>query len=152
MIHMTLKKTMFAKILVAVDGSHASKNAVKYAVRLACNYNADITFVNVVDLSSIFQILPSKTKKHLASIGRQESRKILDSAKKMAQQSHIDAKTESIESSTSAGNAIIEYAKNKKIDLIVIGAGQKSKMVKVMLGSVASRIASHAPCSTLIIR
>ena len=152
MTHITTNRAMFARILVAVDGSQTSNNAVKHAIKLAGDYDADITFVNIVDMSSIFQILPSKTKKHLAGIGRQESKKILDSAIKMAHQNNIFANTESIESSTSAGNAIIEYAKNKKIDLIVIGAGQKSKMAKVMLGSVASKVASHAPCSTLIIR
>ncbi|MGQ0771448.1 MAG: universal stress protein [Nitrososphaerota archaeon] len=141
---------MFTKILVAIDGSQSSMNAAKYAIMLANDYKASIVIVNVVDLSSIFKILPAKTKKQLIRFGMQESYRILDIAKNMAK--NINAKTEVIESSTSAGNAIIDYSKRKGIDLIVIGAGKKSRIEKTLLGSVATKIVSHATCPVFIIR
>jgi nucleotide-binding universal stress UspA family protein len=142
----------FSRILVAVDGSKNSARAVKYALMLAKNSNAAILAVNVVDLSSIFKILPTKTKKELIRLGKEESCRILDSMKNMAKQSDMPVKTEVIESSTSAGTAILNYSKQNGIDLIVIGAGEKSKATKVLLGSVASKVVAYATCPVLVVR
>jgi nucleotide-binding universal stress UspA family protein len=137
---------------MAVDGSQNSINAVKYALTLAKSHNASIVIVNVIDLSSIFQILPTETKKQLTRLGKNEAHKILDVVKKMAKQASIDVNTEIIESTVSAGNAIIDYAKKNEIDLIVVGAGEKSRMSKALLGSVASKVITHAPCPVLVFR
>lgn len=144
--------TSFSKILVAVDGSKNSTNAVNYALTLAKNNNAYIVAVNVVDLSSIFKILPTKTKKQLVALGKIESHKILERVKSMAKQCEINIKTVMIESSTSAGNTILNYSKQNGIDLIVIGAREKSGATKVLLGSVASRIVAYASCPVLVVR
>ncbi len=143
-------RSMFTKILVAIDDSQSSMNAVKYGATLANDYKASIVIVNVVDLSSIFKILPTKTKKQLIHFGVQESHRILDIAKKMVKNANVE--TEVIESSISAGNAIIDHSKRKGIDLIVIGAGKKSKMEKTLLGSVATKITAHATCPVLVVR
>lgn len=145
-------KTPFSKILVAVDGSQNSINAARYAMTLAKNNNANIVAVNVVDLSSAFKILPAKTKKQLIRLGKQESCRILDEIKNMATRNNVDVEIEMIVSSMSAGNAIIDYSKLHGIDLIVIGAGEKSRAIKFLLGSVASKITTHALCSVLIVR
>lgn len=147
---MTQSDHMFTKILVAIDGSQNSMNAVKYGAMLANDYKASITIVNVVDLSSIFKILPVKTKKQLIRLGVQEAHRILNIAKNMTENANV--KTEVIESSASAGNAIIDYSKRKGINLVVIGAGKKSRIEKTLLGSVATKIASRAACPVLIIR
>lgn len=147
---MTQSDHMFTKILVATDGSQNSMNAVKYGAMLANDYKASITIVNVVDLSSIFKILPVKTKKQLIRLGVQEAHRILNIAKNMTENANV--KTEVIESSASAGNAIIDYSKRKGINLVVIGAGKKSRIEKTLLGSVATKIASRAACPVLIIR
>jgi len=145
-------KMPFSKILAAVDGSANSINAAKYAIMLAKNNKADIMFVNVVDISSIFKILPSKTKMQLIRLGKEESCKILEKVQKIAKQNNVSAKTEVIESSMSAGNTIIDYSKRNGIDLIVIGAGEKSRATKALLGSVASKIIALALCPVLVVR
>ncbi|MBM3904553.1 MAG: universal stress protein [Thaumarchaeota archaeon] len=147
---MTQSVHMFTKILVAIDGSQSSMSAVKYGATLANDYKASIVIVNVVDLSSIFKILPVKTKKQLIRLGVQESHRILDIAKNMT--NNINVKTEVIESSMSAGNAIIDYSKRRGIDLIVIGAGKKSRIEKTLLGTVATKIVSNAACPVLVVR
>jgi nucleotide-binding universal stress UspA family protein len=145
-------KTPFSKILVAVDGSKNSINAAEYALMLAKNNNASIVAVSVVDLSSVFKILPTKTKKQLIRLGKEESCRILGKVQSMAKQNDVFIKTEVIESSTSAESALLVYSKLNGIDLIVIGAGEKSRAVKAMLGSVASKIITHALCPVLVVR
>jgi len=55
-----------------------------------------------------------------------------------------------IESGTPA-HALVEYASNNHVDLIVIGA-RGSSTLRRFLGSVSSRVAAEAPCSVTVVR
>jgi nucleotide-binding universal stress UspA family protein len=48
--------------------------------------------------------------------------------------------------------AIVEYAAEKKVDLIVIATHGRTGLSHVLLGSVAERIVREAPCPVLTIR
>ena len=150
---MALKlKSKPSRILAAIDGSDVSLNAAAYAITLAKNNNAEIIVINVVDLSSIFKMLPPDTKKQLIDIGRQEASRMLDNVSDMAKQDGLRIKTEIIESAIPAADAIIKYAREKNIDLIVVGTKGRSGMSKVLLGSVASKVVTYSPCPVLVVR
>jgi len=141
-----------SKILVAIDGSDISMKAADYAIALAKNTNAEILAVNVLDLSSIFKILPRDTKEQLIKIGRQDADRMLDTVIDMAKQNGIKIKTEIIESSISVADAITNYARKKAIDLVVVGTRGRSGMSKTLLGSVASKVVTYSPCPVLVVR
>lgn len=156
---MTFKlKPKPSRILAAVDGSDISMNAADYAIKLAKNDNnneAEIFVINVIDLSPIFKMLPSDTRKQLISIGRREANQMLDTVAEMAKRHGIEKKkinTEIVETSVSAADAIIRYAQEKDVDLIVVGTKGRSGMSKALLGSVASKIVTYSPCSVLVVR
>ena len=48
--------------------------------------------------------------------------------------------------------AIVDYASEKKIELIVIATHGRTGLSHVLLGSVAERIVREAPCPVLTIR
>lgn len=50
------------------------------------------------------------------------------------------------------GESIVEVAKSRKADLVVLGAKGHSQISRLLLGSVSDHVATHAPCSTLIVR
>jgi nucleotide-binding universal stress UspA family protein len=145
-----------SKILVAVDGSDTSMNAADYAITLAKNNNkeAEIFFINVIDLSPIFKMLPSDTRKQLIRIGRQQASQIFDTVDEMAKRHGLRMKinTEMVETSVSAADEIIRYAEEKGVDLIIVGTRGRSGMSKALLGSVASKIVTYSPCSVLVVR
>jgi len=152
-----LKSKKPSRILVAVDGSDTSMNAADYAITLAKNNTneAEIFVINVIDLSPIFKMLPSDTRKQLIRIGRQQASQIFDTIDEMAKRHNIRKKinTEMVEtSSLSVADEIIRYAKEKGVDLIVIGTRGRSGMSKALLGSVASKIVTYSPCSVLVVR
>ena len=147
-----------SKILVAVDGSDTSMNAADYAITLAKNSSneAEILVINVIDLPPIFKMLPSDTRKQLISIGRQQASQIFDTIEQMAKSHDVRTNkinTEMVEtSSASAADEIIRYAKEKDVDLIVVGTKGRSGMSKALLGSVASKVVTYSPCSVLVVR
>lgn len=150
-----LKPKKPSRLLVAVDGSDTSMNAADYAIAVAKNNNeVEIYVINVIDLQPIFKMLPSDTRKELISLGRGEANQMLDTVAEMAKRHGIKKKinTEIVETSVSAADAIIRYAQEKDVDLIVVGTRGRSGMSKALLGSVASKIVTYSPCSVLVVR
>jgi nucleotide-binding universal stress UspA family protein len=49
-------------------------------------------------------------------------------------------------------NAIIEYAKEAHVDLIVVGTHGRGPMSHLLMGSVAEHVVRHAPCPVLVVR
>jgi nucleotide-binding universal stress UspA family protein len=145
-----------SRILVAVDGSDTSMNAADYAIALAKNNNNDpeIFVIKIIDLSPIFKMLPSDTRKQLIRIGRQEASQIFDTVAEIAKRHGVTTKinTEMVETSVSAADEIIRYAQEKGVDLIVVGTKGRSGMSKALLGSVASKVVTYSPCSVLVVR
>ena len=150
-----------SKILVAVDGSETSMNAADYAITLAQNNNnsniaTEVIVINVIDLPPIFKMLPSETRKQLIIIGRQQASQIFDAIDEIAKRhdaTNLKIFKEMVEtSSASAADGMIKYAKEKGVDLIVVGTKGKSGMSKALLGSVASKVVTYSPCSVLVVR
>lgn len=48
--------------------------------------------------------------------------------------------------------AIVHVARGDKADLIVMGSHGRSGLTKLLLGSVASYVVSHAPCNVLVVK
>ena len=48
--------------------------------------------------------------------------------------------------------ALIDVARREHADLVVVGSHGRTGIPKLVLGSVASHITTHAPCSVLVVR
>jgi nucleotide-binding universal stress UspA family protein len=94
-------------------------------------------------------------------------KEILGNAKKEAQQwfenisekinmdnnnNNIQLQPEVVVTATSIASAIVEYAKNKDVDLIVIGTRGRSGFKKLSLGSVASGVITNAACPVMVVK
>jgi universal stress protein A len=49
-------------------------------------------------------------------------------------------------------HALVQEARQERVDLIIVGSHGRSGMAKLLLGSVASYVVSHAPCNVLVVR
>ena len=49
-------------------------------------------------------------------------------------------------------SALIDEAREEHADLIVVGSHGRSGLSKLLLGSVASHVVAHAPCSVLVVK
>lgn len=148
-----MTNTKISNIVVAIDGSDLSRKAADYAVSLAKEKNAKVSAVAVVKFhqSDAFrgstQTLEKFVKKQ-ASIADEW----LDSIREDADKNNVKFESRVIKTRTSIPEEIIKYAKDKKSDLIVMGTRGRTGFKKILLGSVASAVVTHAGCPVMVIR
>lgn len=146
---------MFRKVLVAVDGSDFSKKAVDVAVGLCSRLGAELVALHVVQqppyLFAAAGVPPAALKQFFED-ARKEGGKYVEDAVKLAEKAGVKARGEVLEREPSVVEAITEYAMKNQIDLIVTGTRGLSGFKKIVLGSVASGVVSHAHCSVLVVK
>jgi nucleotide-binding universal stress UspA family protein len=149
-----VRKKTFSKILVAMhESSKSADKAVDYATRIAKDYNAILVVLYVVrtqvNLDTV--TLPS----HVIDFKQQAQAYLSKISEKIHKQSDteniVKVKTE-IVASLKIADAIVDYAKDKHIDLIVVGPRGRSKLKSLVLGSVTSDVVRSANCPVLTVR
>ena len=134
------------KILVAVDGSAFSDLAVDQAISLGGICNSEIFVISVVDLyPEQMAVAPALVEKM-----SEEVRQYHDKAKQKIDETDIPCET-IVHMGGKPHEFIIQEAKEKEIDLIVMGTLGKSGIKRVLMGSVAQNVIGHAPCPVLVV-
>ena len=132
--------------MVAVDGSSFSDAAVDQAISLGGICNSQIFVISVVDLyPEQMEVAPALVEKM-----SEEVRQHLDKAKKKVDESKIPCET-IVHMGGTPHQFIVQEAKDKEIDLIVMGTHGRSGIKRVLLGSVAQNVIGHAPCPVLVV-
>lgn len=139
-------------VLVALDDSPFSNAALDYVKRFP--WPADSRFQAVSAQPPIW-IGPGEAvaADAITELNRQQEtlhRDIADRGAAMLQGAKLQA--EAVVLRGDPRHALIEYASRMKADLIVMGSHGRSGVAKLVLGSVASHVVSHAPCSVLVVR
>jgi nucleotide-binding universal stress UspA family protein len=144
------------KILVPLDGSEWSFRAAKYAIRIAKMANAEIVCVHaVVSLPSTAYASPHAGVliPQYIEEAKKEAQKLYDEVNVIAEKAGVaKISAETILDVSSVADAIISYSEKNNVDLIIIGTKGKTGLKKVLLGSVASGVISHAKCPVLVVR
>jgi len=70
----------------------------------------------------------------------EEGQQHVDKVKQKATEKKVSVKTDVIIGITSVVKEIVEYAENKKVDMIVIGSRGMTGFKKLLLGSIASGV------------
>ena len=140
---------MFEKVLVPLDGSKLAECALPYLRNLAeGGKKGEVILLNVVEIpvTWIEGIDFIAVKK--ANVER--STKYLSELKNQLEAEGMKVNAEVMEGG--ATEAIVDYAKEKGVDLIVIGTHGYTGMKRLMFGSVALRVLHDAHCPVLLIR
>lgn len=146
---------MFKNILVATDGSPASAHAAALAVGLARAHGAKLTAVYVVDP------YPYMGVGDLNPVGFQA---YMAAAQQMAASAHaqVDALCKKdgapialqvrMVEDMGAASGIVQTAQTEGADLIVIGSHGRTGLMRLMLGSVATKVVAESPVPVLVSR
>ena len=143
------------KILVAVDGSDPSYNASTYAIDFAKRNEAELIVLCIVSHVpySQFDYANNDRTKKIETIEKEKAEhEIIDKVKQKATEQKVSVNTDVIIGITSVVKEIVEYAENKKVDMIVIGSRGMTGFKKLLLGSVASGVVTYSHCPVLIVK
>ena len=141
------------KILVPVDGSQNSMEAVKVALQYAKTAKADVYLMTVSPFISGLDLeISAGAMDKLNESMKSRGEEVLSKAQGILTAEGISVKT-ILSSSISAADDIVGFAEKEKVDLIVIGSrGLGGKATRFIMGSVASRVVSHAPCNVYVVK
>jgi nucleotide-binding universal stress UspA family protein len=144
---------VITNLLVATDYSDVSKTALSYGRALARAYGATLHIVNVVD--NLFTITGLEgyigDAAGLLEDVEHAARRQLDAVISDDDRRTLHARGVLLSSDRPAV-AIARYAKDAKIELIVIGTRGHGRLWRLLLGSMTERIVERAPCPVLVVR
>lgn len=140
-------------ILVATDFGEASDAALAYGRELARTFDATLHVLNVADDvyvrlggDAYVAVLPELQKDVEDAARRQLDALLVDNDPKP-----LVVKKAVITSSATA-MAIVQYARDLSIDLIIVGTHGRGAVAHLLMGSVAERVVRTAPCPVLTVR
>ncbi len=145
---------MFAHILIATDGSELSDGAVTQGLALAKVHRAKVTFVHVTEpwtaaVAGEWAVaFPEEEYKETAAAN---AKSVLARVMAEAQHGGVPCETVHIKDQFAA-EGIVEEAKARKCDLIVMASHGRRGFARFLLGSQAVRVLTHSPVPVLVCR
>ncbi len=138
------------KILIPIDFSEHSLNALEYAKLFAGKFNAELILLNIVepvvftaDLT-MGQVIPS-IESELYQKSEEKVKELVDSLRnKFNVRGVVKIGRPHVE--------IIEFAKDEGVDLIIIGSHGHTGVEQLLFGSTAEKVIRKASCPVLIIK
>lgn len=138
---------MYAKILVATDGSENAVMAVEHAAEVARLAGSTEVLVVHVCPACTADLDPDDKNRELAEVIVQDAGKVITEAGiPVRTRVEIDA------SPDLTGGAIVDIAKEEEVDLIVLGSRGLSEFKGMLLGSVSNKVLQRAHCPVLVIK
>jgi nucleotide-binding universal stress UspA family protein len=148
--------TMYSKILAPLDGSKISESSLKHVQNIALGCQAtEIVLLTIIEplttqlseslYSSALEQVPQLIQKEHARM-QQKAEDYLDEIAAALMKEGLAVKTVVIkpEANHGAADIIIDYARNNKIDLIIMSSHGRSGISRWTLGSVTDKIIRHA--------
>ncbi|MBW6494969.1 MAG: universal stress protein [Burkholderiaceae bacterium] len=147
---------MYRSILVVTEGTPLSKKAVKAALRMARDFGAKVTALNVQppyqppiagEVPAAFLNNPAEYDQ----IAREASAKILADVSAMAAKLEVPTTTVTA-FDHSIYKAIIRTAKTRRCDLIVMASHGRRGIRGILLGSETQKVLTHCQIPVLVHR
>jgi nucleotide-binding universal stress UspA family protein len=141
------------RVLVATDFSDPARSALDYGRELARHFGATLHVLHVTsDLAATIG-----TEHYLT--GLPEMQKQVDDAARqqldalLTDDDRLDLQAKAVVRSSGATAAtIVDYAREARIDAIVLGTHGRGGVSHLLMGSVAERVVRTAPCPVLTVR
>jgi len=144
---------LFRSILVPIDGSEPSLQAVQMALRIielcpACKF----TVLYVIDKLVLNELVrfSKRGEPEVEAELEEQGRRYLELARKSAERQGLTA-----QSQTRRGDPfeeVIAAANDLGADLIVMGHTGRRGTSRVLIGSVTQRVLDYAPCPVLVMK
>ena len=138
---------MVTRILCAIDDTDHSETAAEFAISLASQLSARLTFYMVNPA-----ILPSSRGVPVYLWSDDYIGGYLDEALRRARRAGLYHVTGETQRADSVADSIVAFADLDEADLIVVGAGSHGRIIDMLRRSVSRAVADAAQCPVLIVR
>jgi universal stress protein A len=139
------------RILVPTDFSESADAALTYAIDLAVTLGAAVSLIHVFDdpfaggrYTAEYIPMPAEMRAEMLANLRKRLADVI------AGRGYSEVTPELLVGSTAG--AIVDAARERTADLIVMGTHGRHGMAHLLLGSVAERVVRTAPCPVLTVR
>lgn len=146
---------MYNKILVAMDGSDTSMEALDEALRMASVTQASLHVVCVVDQVPFLPYAGYYDPGALIDAARKDGAKVLEKAQGVIAKTGLKGDVELTETESIADDVpscLKRCAQRYGADLVVMGTHGRRGLRRMMLGSVAERFLRIATVPVLMVR
>jgi nucleotide-binding universal stress UspA family protein len=148
---------MQKKILLATDGSANSRKALEFAVEMASRYDAELYVLHVIasmeipvdilEYISAEDIEDSPASVYLEKVGM----KIIHQSEKECKATGCE-NVHTVVLRGDPADTILEFAKEKAVDVIILGSRGFRGIKGKLLGSVSRKVSHAAECTCIIVK
>lgn len=134
------------KILLPIDGSTASLEAIHHATRLVqAGLGADFVLANVQAPANFYELVSTPDAASLEEVSQAAGAHALEQAQVLMQAAGLAYETEV--ASGDPGNVLVEIAERYGCDLVIMQTGGASELRQALLGSVSHSVlhGAHVP-------
>jgi nucleotide-binding universal stress UspA family protein len=145
---------MFKHLLVPTDGSPLSEAAVRMAVALAKENGARITGLYMVrpfHMTVYSAEMVGVEQNEIQAVDRARAQQHLESLRNIAAQAGVECDTEA-PTGTHPYEAILDAAKARHCDLIVMASHGHGGIRGLLLGSETQKVLTHSHLPILVVR
>ena len=135
-----------AHIVVGVDGTNTSIEALRWALSHASGMNARVEAVMAYEVPMYVYVAPSATEADFARYAQELLDRIVSEARDAAPTVQLDARVEP----AAAGPCLISASRGA--DLLVVGTHGHGQIPGMYIGSVATYCVHHAACPVVVYR
>jgi nucleotide-binding universal stress UspA family protein len=141
------------RILIGVDDSEYSSAAIRHVAAATWPASAHFIVMSIYTWPVVVgpeEVTPAVIVQKL--IGEREKE-----AKRIAESGAAELRVAGLKAEARVGSGdprflLVDTAAHEGADLIVVGTHGRTGVQRLILGSVASHVISHAPCSVLVVR
>lgn len=138
--------TGLKNILLATDGSTYSEKALREAVNLAKTCGTKLYVVSVIEVNPEYATMAPNVVEKL----EKDTGELISAVKTCVEKEGIDAEMITHEGEE-AWRFIVDEAKTRNVDMIVMGTHGRSGLTRLLMGSVTQKVIGHAPCKVLVV-
>lgn len=139
------------KILLPVDGSTASLEAVRFAIRMAqSGLETSAVLANVQEPATLYELVVAHDPQVIEQVSAAAGAHTLVSAQALLEAAGIAFETEV--ASGDPAHTILDILERFDCDLVVMGASGTSTLRRALLGSVSNEVLHAAGVPVMIVK
>ena len=139
------------KILLPVDGSAVSLEAVRFVIRMArSGLKTSVVLANVQESATLYELVVAHDPQVIEEVSAAAGAHTLEAAEALLTQASISYQCEV--ASGDPAHTIIDILERFECDLVVMGASGTSALRSALLGSVSNEVLHAAGVPVMIVK